>query len=177
MTALFQSGALCLLLGALVGALSLAAGAATAPLFDALQRGLLALGAFLVLGGMIALARRSPATLPAVGALVAVAGLAILLAGLTTEFWIIASEARERAALQQVGRLAALAGALTVASGCLALGLAAAPDWRRLALLLALPAVALLGVGGLSGWPVLPGLAIGGPLAVASLALGWPRRS
>lgn len=132
----------------------------------------------LVLLAALALYARSETRLPAIGgALLAVAGLTVLLAAATVQWWLLPTEAASPG-LETVVGIAGRAGALGLYLGALLIGLAyrsgTNAERRAATLLLAALPVAVLVVAlvTLLGLSSADAFAIHWPVAVALLALG-----
>jgi uncharacterized membrane protein len=140
-----------------------------------------ALLALVVLGLLVALVlyARSEHRLPAIGgALLAVAGLTVLLAAATVQFWLLPTEVASPGR-QTAVEFAARAGALGLYLGGLLIGLAyrrgTSAERRAATLLLAALPVAVLLVA-LVGLPSADAFATHWPVGAALLALGLALR-
>ncbi|MCS6802957.1 MAG: hypothetical protein RMM58_14645 [Chloroflexota bacterium] len=142
----------------------------------------LAMIVLLLLAALVLYARREQRLLAVGGALIAVAGLTIVLAAATVPFWMLPTEAASPG-LQTVVGTADAAGMLALYLGGLLVGLArrsGSGAERRAATLLiaAAPAAGLLAaIAALAGLPF--GAAVAGhwPIGAALLALGLASRS
>ncbi|MFN8532196.1 MAG: hypothetical protein U0556_01445 [Dehalococcoidia bacterium] len=143
----------------------------------ALGRALLALIILVLLAGLVLFARQQRSNRGAVGALIAVAGLTVLLAGATVQFWLLPNE-QASPGLRTIVGLADLGGMLALYAGGILIGLdlrRGSAEARRTGsmLILALPtAIFLLFVVAIAGVPFGDGIALHWPIggALAFLA-------